>query len=135
VSVHVAGAAALALAGGCHAQNEADRRVEAGIVTHAVEALRNAPNAGKRPFLDKLEATECKALCELRDVCVRAYSLQQSALEALATARMLARASTDVVDTRTVELLKAAETNLNDSREQTKQCADAEAAARRVYRL
>lgn len=127
--------AALACAG-CRRESAEARKGEAAGVARAVEALRQAPNAEKPPFLKALKAVPCTAddVCELQKACVDAYALEQSALEAVSAVRSRTRTA-DALNSDAVDLLANAERDLGRSRELTKTCADLEGAARRQYGL
>ena len=49
----------------------------------SIEALRDAPNGEKAPYLDELRSQKCPSprYCELKRVCTRAYSDHLEALE------------------------------------------------------
>jgi hypothetical protein len=121
---------------GCKLESEEARRGEAGNVTHAVEALRNAPNESKRPFLTALESTTCRSddVCALKKTCVEAYSLELGALDALSAVRKDTSGG-DSLGTAAVELLGRAEQDLTRSHDLATTCADLEGAARRRYAL
>ena len=110
------------------------RRGEAAGVARSVEALRQAPNAEKAPFLKALKAAPCAAedVCALKKACVDAYVLEQAALDAVSAVRARTRTA-DALNSDAVELLANAERDLGRSRELTKACADLEGAARRKY--
>ena len=110
------------------------RRGEAASVARAVEALRQAPNAEKAPFLKALKAAPCDAedVCALKKACVDAYVLEQAALDAVSAVRARTRTA-DGLNSDAVDLLANAERDLGRSRELTKACADLEGAARRTY--
>jgi hypothetical protein len=128
---------ALALvSAGCRSESVEARRGEAAGVARAVEALRQAPNAEKAPFLKALKAVPCDAgdVCTLKKACVDAYVLEQTALDAVSAVRARTRTA-DGLNSDAVDLLANAEHDLGRSRELTKACADLEGAARRKYRL
>jgi hypothetical protein len=130
----ILGAALLSVA--CRSESVEARRGEAGGVARAVEALRQAPNAGKAPFLKALQSAPCHAedVCAVKTACVDAYVLEEAARSALSAVRARTRTA-DGLTADAVDLLANAEHDLGRSRELTKACADLEAAARRKYGL
>lgn len=120
----------------CHQQSEESRKAEAAVVARAVEALRQAPNDGKRPLLKALEATPCEAadVCSLKKACTAAYTLEQTALDGLRAVRAQSKTGAGL-GAEAVELLTSVEKDLARSRDLAKACADLEAKARRQYSL
>lgn len=64
-------------------------KAEGARLSRAIDQLREADNARKHEFLERLEAERCAALCELKEICVAAYREHVSALAAIADARAL----------------------------------------------
>lgn len=120
----------------CSRKGTDEARPEAGLVAHAVEQLRKAGNVEKRPFLKALEATACTAsdVCSLKKTCTEAYTLEVTALEALAAVRSQVRGGAEIAASA-VELLGQAEHDLEAAHDKTKTCADLEAEVRRTYSL
>src|SRR5262245_40509144 len=77
----------LGLVTGCPAQDGAER-AEAGRVSRAVDAVRNADNAKKANFLQALRDEPCAdpEVCAVRSACIAAYELHLGSLEAVARA-------------------------------------------------
>jgi len=75
----------------CRSAEARAREAEAARLAQAIDALRNAPNEGKAPLLAALERNECvhPKACELKQTCVAAYRLLESARSASARARDL----------------------------------------------
>jgi hypothetical protein len=120
----------------CHGEGAEARRAEAGRITHSVQALRDAPNEGKKPPLAALQREACSAddLCALQKKCVAAYSLEVAALDAVAAVR---RAIKDPgpLPTEAANLLGQAKADLDRAQELASTCADLEGAAVRRYSL
>lgn len=112
-------------------------RAEAGRIAHAVEVLRGAPAAARRPLLLSLQREPCTdgAACETRAICTEAYELEARALEEIGVVRRAANREDAPIPEGTAELLEKAQALLESSHEQAARCADLEAKLRKVHRL
>lgn len=113
------------------------RRLEAEVarLSHAIDALRNAPNAGKSALLEALEQTLCEQpeACQLKETCVTAYKRHRAAIEASERARGLLDArdgGTRAVLAAASELNQA-EIELEHARTLTDRCSADEGALKR----
>jgi hypothetical protein len=87
-----AGVALLLLAlSACNSEAERRRQGEAVRVAQQIDRLREADNAHKRAELGTLVGLPCgePALCTLKELCVRAYSLHQEALDEIAALKAM----------------------------------------------
>jgi hypothetical protein len=130
-----------ALAGACRngspTEKEEAARAEAGRIAHQVKTLRDADNAQKPVLLQALDQIPCTApdVCSAKKICSEAYTLQETALTALATVRHSVQGLVPGIDQQEALLLSEAEAALGRAKELAAKCADAEAALRRRYRL
>ncbi len=122
----------------CHGEAEQAHRTEAGRVAHAVESLRNAPNAKKAPYLASLERTPCSVpdVCELKRACVGAYQRQLAALAGVQAVRhALAADAAPALAASAAGQLDSAQKDLGAARHDTEHCADLQGAVTRRYGL
>ncbi len=112
--------------------SDARRREQARIarLVEHVDRLRGADNADKRPLLAALIQAECEGgeACALKDLCVRAYQLHQSALDTIAELRR--QASHDGGSSRdTKQQLEKTESDLLEAKELSQRCAEEQVRA------
>lgn len=120
----------------CHGEAEQAHRTEAGRITHAVENLRNAPNAKKAPYLTSLERTPCSVpdLCALKRACVDAYRRQLDALGAVrAVKKALQTDGGPALAHSAAVRLGSAQKQLADANRRAHHCADLQGAVERRY--
>jgi hypothetical protein len=133
-----AAVAVVVLALGCKGEREQAERAEAGRLTHAIAALRDAPNEAKPPRIAALDREKCtsEALCEMKRVCVDAYRLHVRGLEASRVAsRALDADGGSQAGRGIAELVAASERDLVRAREQVQRCSDLESEAARRFGL
>jgi hypothetical protein len=96
--------------------------------------LRDAPNAEKPQRFAALQSASCETpeLCELKRVCVAGYQRHLHALSEIARARALI---VNGVDSEAAKALDSARSELTQAAPQIAQCADAQGAAQRKYKL
>jgi hypothetical protein len=124
--------ALLVLACGSRVDPEAQR--SAGRIAHAVEQLRNAPNASKATALGELGKLPCTGpdVCETRAACQTAYSQHIDALNLTAAAKLKL---TEGDGAESAKLLGAAEEKLGQAARLVSLCTERESALRRRYKL
>jgi hypothetical protein len=73
----------------CCDQSGSAKRAEVRSVSNAIDRLREAANPDKAPKLTELSKLPCSVpdVCQLRDLCVRAYQQQVEALDRIAAAK------------------------------------------------
>ena len=122
---------------GCKGEREQAERAEAGRITHAVAALREADNTAKPPRIAVLDRESCtsEALCELKRVCLDAYRLHVRGLEASRVATRALDADGSQPDKSVAELVLASERDLVKARELVQRCSDLESEAARRFGL
>ena len=128
----------LVLAAGCKGEREQAERAEAGRITHAIAALREAENEAKPPRIAALDRETCTSqeLCELKRACVEAYRLHVRGLEASRIAsRALDADAGRQAGERVAELVTASERDLVRARELVQRCSDQESAVARRFGL
>ena len=126
---------ALLMLSGCSFGPSASQKAEAGRISHAVDVLRQAPNAQKPELFAALQSAPCEMsdLCELKQICAEGYGLHLRGLGETARAKgLLADGGTDVLVN---QALDAAKTALAQAEPRIAQCADAQGAAQRKYKL
>lgn len=104
-------------------------------MNRAIEVLREAPNGEKPKLFAALQSAHCEApdLCELKRVCVAGFSKHLHALTETDRARsVLAAGGTD---TEATLILDNARAELSTAKAELGQCADAQGAAHRKYKL
>ena len=135
--LHVRTLLALALVASAGCRSSEARRFEAevaGLGQH-IDALRDAPNAAKRPLLAALDGAACESsdACELKTVCVSAYTRHLDALGAKDRVRALLAepdGGSGAALAAAAELARA-ERDLDLSQTQTERCASLQADLRR----
>jgi len=135
VSFRIALCVALGLTSACRSQESRALEAETARVSRAIDAVRNAPNAGKAPLLRALESEPCAQppACELKGLCVRAYSRHVDSLTASERAKLLL----DAPDGGTEAALAAAsavneaEAALSEAQRLTEACTAAQGELRR----
>jgi hypothetical protein len=130
----VARLALATLAASCSLGPSASDKAEAGLLTRAIDVLRDAPNAGKGPLLDSLKAASCSIpdLCELQKQCVDGYGQHVAALSETERAKGLLKSAGS--ETQAAQALDDASKELAEAAPKIAKCADAEGAAKRKYK-
>jgi hypothetical protein len=126
---------ALLVLSGCSFGPSASQKAEAGRISHAVDRLRQAPNAQKPELFAALQGAPCETpeLCELKRICSAGYDLHLRGLGETARAKgLLADGGTDAAVNQALDAAKSA---LAQAEPQLAQCADAQGAAQRKYKL
>lgn len=75
----------------CRSSEAREREAEFARIGHSIDALRNAPNEGKAPLIQALEKEGCRdqSACALKETCLSAYRLLDSARAASQNAKTL----------------------------------------------
>jgi len=123
---------------GCRSSEARGLEAEVAGLAHAIDSLRNAPNAGKAALLEALEKTACERpeACRLKESCVAAYQRHRAGLEASERARALLAdkdGGTGAVISAAGELNRA-EMELENARTMTDRCSADEGALLRKVR-
>jgi hypothetical protein len=115
---------------GCRSDAERARLGEVALLASLVDRLRAADNAEKRPLLGLLEQAPCQSAsaCALKDLCVRAYSVHQTALDEIARLSRAARASDAGRPATVRDSVHDAEQRLETARRLSRECADRQVA-------
>lgn len=130
----------------CRHSDDPEARGATAQITRAVEMVRLSSNHDKRLWLDRLRLLPCKSddVCQLRAVCLRAYTEHLTAIESIESARIgLTAAPEDasIPDAsaesilQTVAFAQKAQRQLGQSRRLTRECAENEAVIRQRYRI
>lgn len=112
--------------------SDARRREQARIarLVEHVDRLRRADNADKRPLLAALIQAQCEGAeaCALKDLCVRAYELHQSALDTITElTRQANRDGGTAHDSK--QRLEKTESDLLEAKELSQRCAEEQVKA------
>ncbi len=128
------GACLAALLSGCSLGPSASDKAEAGLITRAIDVLRDAPNAQKGELLDGLKSASCSApdLCELQKQCVDGFGQHVAALSETERAKGLLKSGGS--DTEAAQALDYASKELAEAAPKIAKCADVEGAAKRKYK-
>jgi hypothetical protein len=118
----------------CSFGPSATEKAEAGLISRAIDVLRDAPNAQKGELLDGLKSVSCAVpdLCELQRLCVDGYGQHVAALSETERAKALVAAAGDAAEAG--RALDYARSELAEAAPKIARCADAEGAARRRYK-
>ena len=124
---------------GCQSNAGTRANAEAGQLTFTIEQLRNAANPDKRAALAALRRLGCSQveLCRLRDLCLRAHSLQVEGLTAIENARAgMSQVQSDSPAARSVQKdLLTASQRLQQAKPLLSDWVRVEGEVRRHYRL
>ncbi len=95
----------------CRSSGEQESRADAARLSHAIDAVRNAPNDAKHETLDALKAIGCNEdeRCALKKVCVEAYESHARAVDVIASAREDLEKSGAVMTNSALALLAGAQ--------------------------
>ncbi len=118
----------------CSFGPSASQKAEAGRISHAIDGLREAPNASKRERFGALASAPCETpdLCQLKQLCVAGYTAHLHALAE--TARAKALLAEPRSESEAANVLDRAQSELAEAATQLAGCADAQGAAQRRYR-
>jgi len=118
----------------CSLGPSASEKAEAGLITRAIDVLRDAPNPQKGALLDGLKSASCAVpeLCELQRVCVDGYGQHEAALSETEHAKGLLATGGDPAEVG--RALDYARAELAEAAPKIARCADAEGSARRKYK-
>jgi hypothetical protein len=125
---------------GCDDEAERARQTEAAALVHALEQLREAPNAGKRPLYRAFEQLPCGSdeLCDFKRVCSKAYERH---LRALDTTRSLRHALkrdggvTPAASAKAARLADDAQRYLERARFLNRRCVQLQGQVKQAYDL
>jgi hypothetical protein len=115
---------------GCGVSDEA-KRAEVASVTVAIDRLRDAPNANKAAFLTSLKQTPCSLpdVCQLRDLCVAAYTKLVDSRAQIAQLKATEMSATEIAaKSQTVQA------QLSQAYNESKRCVDVEVQVLDHYR-
>jgi hypothetical protein len=118
----------------CSLGPSASQKAEAGRISHAIDALRDAPNATKQQLFAALQSAACETpeLCALKQQCVTGFAQHLHALGETARAKALLMSPGN--ETEAAKALTAAETGLSQAAPEISKCTDLEGAAQRKYK-
>ena len=118
----------------CSLGPSASQKAEAGRISHAIDALRDAPNAAKQQLFAALQSAACETpeLCALKQQCVTGFAQHLHALSETAHAKALLMSPGN--ETEAAKALTAAETGLSQAAPEIDKCADLQGAAQRKYK-
>jgi hypothetical protein len=119
---------------GCSSAQDIDAKQSAGRVAHAIEVVRDAPNAGKAVALAELGKAACSGpdVCETREACRAAYALHVEATTLTQAAKLELNEGNAA---EAANLLGASEQKLTEAAPKVDACLDREGALRRRYKL
>ena len=119
----------------CSFGPSAEQKAEAGRISHAVDAIRTAPNDQKQQLFAALSSAACVTpdLCEFKRICSSGYELH---LRGLAdTVRAKGLLTSGAAPAEVSNALSAASDELRKAEPLIGNCADAQGAAHRKYKF
>ncbi|HEY5374727.1 MAG TPA: hypothetical protein VIK01_13665 [Polyangiaceae bacterium] len=118
----------------CSPGPSASQKAEAGRISHAVDALRDAPNSAKQQLFAALRDAACETpdLCALKQQCVTGFAQHLRALGETARAKALLMSPGN--EKEAAKALTAAETGLTQAAPEITKCTDLQGAAQRKYK-
>jgi hypothetical protein len=118
----------------CSLGPSASQKAEAGRISHAIDALREAPNSAKDQLFAALQGAACETpdLCALKQQCMTAFEQHLHALSETARAKSLLMSPGN--EAEAAKALDAAETGLSQAAPEISKCTDAQGAAQRKYK-
>ncbi len=118
----------------CSLGPSSSQKAEAGHISHAIDALRDAPNSAKQQLFAALQSAACETpdLCALKQQCVTGYEQHLHALSETARAKSLLMSPGNQAEA--AKALTAAETGLSQAAPEIAKCADAQGVAQRKYK-
>jgi hypothetical protein len=121
----LAASVCFALLGACKSSAERAHQGQVANLAEHIDRLRRADNPDKRALLDALTLVPCPdaTACGLKDLCVRAYRLHQTALDSIRELQVIAHADAGSVPVGVGEKLSHAESVLEQARQLTEKCA------------
>lgn len=134
------GLALLGQAVACRSSAESsEARSEAARLGRAIDQLREADNAQKRQWLERLEKEPCRELCALKQLCEGAYREHVAALDAIQEVRAygsgIGASPGQEEQVLIAAKLDEAERRLRASRELSTQCVDSQGAVKLRFKL
>ena len=128
--------AVLVFCGGCESRESLRRQDETLEFARQVNALRDAPNNGKGPPLERLRAVECSfpKTCHLQEVCTRGYQLQEDSLSAVKRLRERLKDATPEQARAGVRLLESKRKQLDVAVKLMKECVALQGDLERTMR-
>ncbi len=107
----------------CKSTAERELGAEVARIANAVNELRDAPHNQKARPLGKLRSEECKlpASCELKQICLQAYTLHDKSVEATTKIRQALR-SGQADEAGAAQLLEVSEADLERARQLMARC-------------
>jgi len=126
--------AAVCAAFACSSAQDIEAKQSAGRVAHAIEVVRDAPNAAKAVALAELGKAACSGpdVCETREACRAAYALHVEATTLTQAAKLKLNEGSAA---EAANLLSASEQKLTEAAPQVDACLTRESALRRRYKL
>jgi hypothetical protein len=118
----------------CSLGPSASQKAEAGRISHAIDALRDAPNSAKQQLFRALQSAACETpdLCALKQQCLTGFEQHLRALSETARAKALLMSPGN--EAEAAKALTAAETGLRQAAPEITQCTDLQGAAQRKYK-
>lgn len=116
----------------CRSSHERELTAEVARIAAAVNQLRDAPNNEKSVPLTMLQGESCvhPRACELKQICLQAYTLHEKSIEATNRIRELMRQN-KADPQRAAELLAVSESDLEHARRLMGRCVDLQGALER----
>ena len=118
----------------CSLGPSASQKAEAGRISYAIDALRDAPNSAKQQLFAALQNAACETpdLCALKQQCVTGFEAHLHALSETARAKSLLLSPGH--EAEAANALTAAETGLSQAAPEISKCTDLQGAAQRKYK-
>jgi hypothetical protein len=118
----------------CSLGPSASQKAEAGRISYAIDALRDAPNSAKQQLFAALQSAACETpdLCALKQQCMTAFEEHLRALAETARAKSLLMSPGN--EAEAAKALDSAETGLSQAAPEIAKCTDAQGAAQRKYK-
>ena len=110
---------------GCKSDAERAHQGQVARIAEHIDRLRRADNRDKREPLAALAAIPCPDAdaCALQDLCLRAYRLHQSALDAISSLEQLSRSNTPA-PSDVGQRLQQAQTDLAQAKTLSEECTE-----------
>jgi hypothetical protein len=118
----------------CSLGPSASQKAEAGQISHAIDALREAPNVSKQQLFAALQGAACETpdLCTLKQQCLTGFEQHLHALSQTARAKSLLMSAGN--EAEAAKALTAAATGLRQAAPEISKCAALQGAAERKYK-
>ena len=120
------GAVLVATLLGCKSDAERARLGQVARLADHIDRLRRADNPDKRALLQALAGIDCPdaEACALKDLCLRAYSVHQSALDQIESLQHLAEQQLTAAPPDTNARLERAQAQLEQGKTLGENCAE-----------